>query len=273
MKIDYFGPFLKDGCTIVGPEQNDVFLKDVFAFKASVKEQDFIETNTSVLNENSVMDFCLRLKEMIQKNRENFPVVIGGDHALSIGSVSASYEKDMALIWIDAHADSNTPETTISKRIHGMPVSILQGLGTSQLVSVCDGYLEKENILFFGLRSVDPLEKKLIEERHIKTISSDRVRKEGIENCISDAIEYLKYKRLYISLDLDSMDPTLVPGVSIPEPDGLYPKEVLQLLTALFDNCDVIGMDLVEYNHLLDENNRTVDVIREIKELIESRVL
>ena len=271
MKAEYFGAFIKNGCTVLGANEGYENLKTIYPFKECVFEKDFEEDHsTKVLNENSVSDFCMRLKKTIMENKEGFPVTIGGDHSLAIGSVSASYRENMGLIWIDAHGDSNTDEITISGRIHGMPVSILQGLGPKKCVEVCEGnYLKPENILFFGTHALDSLEEKLMHERNMRLVYMEEIREKGIEQCIQTVVDFFKDKELYVSCDIDSMDPKIAPGVSIPEEGGLFDCDVYQLLEALFTKCNVIGMDVVEYNPRTDLDNRTLQIERNLFNLIE----
>ncbi len=272
MKVDYFGAFVSKGGTVDGPQNNKKALGDLFDFKACVEQKDMEEEDDpKCLYLNSVTDFCLRLKQCIRENKEHFPVTIGGDHCLAIGSVSASYEEDMALIWIDAHGDSNTPETTVSGRIHGMPVSVLEHMGEKRLLEITEGKIQSGNILFFGLRSLDPLEEKLMEKQGVHEIRMSEIRKKGMKECVEKALKILDGKRLYISLDLDVLDPLEAPGVSIPEADGLHSEELYALLSALFENNEIIGMDLVEYNPLNDTDHKTKKIVRNIKEIIESR--
>ena len=269
--ISYIGAFIQSGCTVEGIKEGKIALAKVFPFSAIVEEEPKEEDHDNkLLYENTVTDFLWRLKKTIIDTNGDFKVIIGGDHSLGIGSVSANYEDDMMLIWVDAHGDFNSDKTTITGRIHGMPVATLAGHSSAKLLELCENnYLKPENIVYFGTRDLDPDEEKLMKECGVKVFGMRHIKENGADSAIKDVLSYVGNKRLYISLDLDSMDPKLVPGVSIPVVDGLSPEDVYCLLDALFNNVDIIGMDLVEYNPRFDRNDMTLEVIKDIKKLIE----
>jgi len=269
MSIKYIGAFIKGGCTITGADKGEKKLREIFDFSDVLYEVPQPETDDKkLLNLNTTADFCFRLNQILNKYPSDFKVTVGGDHALSIGSIPSSYQEDMALVWIDAHGDSNTDQTTISGRIHGMPVSVLQGLGSEKLTSICDGkYLKPENIVFYGIRSLDPLEEELIQQRKIKFITTEEI-KENRKKQIKQLISYIKDKPVYISFDLDSIDPKESAGVNTPVPQGIHTEDVCDLIEELFKQCKVVGMDIVEYNPLNDDGN-TYPIVLRVKNIIE----
>lgn len=272
MSITYYGSFNQLGCTVDGINKGEEKLKDVFDFKYSLYENLLDETGSKALYENTVCEYLNRLKQTIKNDDHGFPVVIGGDHSLGIASVSAAYKEGMHLIWIDAHGDHNTIETSISKRIHGMPVAVLEGLGDEKLNAICEGnFLNPDHIYYFGLRSLDEKEILLMQEKKVHMYPMSYINEVGADKAIDQVIQQLKGKKLYISFDLDCLDPEIAPGVSIPECCGLLKEDAYALLDKLFDNSDVLGMDLVEYNPTKDINDKTLNIVREIKSIIESK--
>ncbi|RNF38794.1 arginase [Planococcus salinus] len=198
----------------------------------------------------------------------NFPLVLGGDHSIAIGTlagISANHE-NLGVIWYDAHTDMNTSETSPSGNIHGMPLAASFGHGHEKLTQI-RGYAPKvkpENIVVIGARSVDPGERELIKERGIKVYSMHEIDKLGMNAVVEDAIRYLKEERntdaVHLSLDLDGIDPIYTPGVGTPVPGGISYRESHLAMEMLFDAGIITSAEFVEVNPILDEKNRTADV-------------
>lgn len=270
MAIKYIGAPIKEGCTIEGADQGIKVLNKMFDFAEIVevklqKESD----NKHLLYLNTVVDFLWRLKKTVMKYPDDFVVTVGGDHSLAIGSISACYQDNLGLIWVDSHGDSNTDKTTISGRIHGMPLSVLEGLGAKDLVDVCEkSFLDPKDIVLFGISSLDELEKELIEKQHIKVIYYQDIEKRGLQECLDEVVTYLADKKVYISYDLDGIDPLICTGVNTPVKVGLDEDDAYHVLDELFKRLSIVGMDLVEYNPLNDDGN-TIKIISRFKEIIE----
>lgn len=220
--------------------------------------------NTVTTTNNKVFEFS---NNIIQKDL--VPVLFGGDHSIAIGSISASsnnYE-NIGIIWIDSHSDIHNEKTTISKNIHGMPISYLLGNDDDRLSNI-GGFKPKifaENILFFGLRDIDPPEKEIIEELNIKSYYYDEIKERGIDICFKEGLEYLnKCDYWHLQFDFDSMDPNIFPAVSVPAEDGFNKEEVLYIFDALLDNEKIIAIDLVEYNKSFDENEKSLNFAKKI---------
>ena len=270
MAIKYIGAPIKEGCTIEGADQGIKVLKNEFAFSDIVEVKPKAETgNKHLLYLNTIVDFLWRLKKTVMKYPNDFVVTIGGDHSLAIGSISAHYQDNLGLIWVDSHGDSNTDEITISGRIHGMPLSVLEGLGAKELVDVCEhSFLKPQNIVLFGVSSLDKQEKELIERQHIKVVYYQDIEKRGLQECLDEVVAYLADKQVYLSYDLDSINPEVCTGVNTPVQVGIDEDDAYHILDELFRRLRIIGMDLVEYNPLNDNGN-TLKIISKFKKIIE----
>ncbi|MFC4559614.1 arginase [Virgibacillus kekensis] len=216
-------------------------------------------------NLKQVADASLKLAEMVDQevSDKRFPLVLGGDHSIAIGSlagISKHYE-NLGVIWYDAHGDLNSAETSPSGNIHGMPLAVSLGIGHERLTNI-HGYSPKikpENIVIIGARSLDPGEKKLIKERGIQVYSMHEVDRMGMTNVISEAIEYLKERTdgVHLSLDLDGLDPDEAPGVGTPVIGGLSYRESHLAMEILQESAILTSAEFVEVNPILDEKNKT----------------
>ncbi|GAB4506914.1 MAG: arginase [Anaerolineales bacterium] len=196
----------------------------------------------------------------------NFPLVIGGDHSLSIGSVrGAARNKKIGVIWLDAHADFNTAETTPSGNIHGMSLAILCGLGDKSLVQLWDEpipVIDPKKIAIVGARDLDEGEKRNLHEAGAMVMGMEQIDRHGMVTCLEKAIERISrdVDGIYLSLDLDSLDPEHAPGVGTPVPAGLTQREAHLACEMISETGKLIGMDIVEVNPILDVQNRTASL-------------
>ena len=199
------------------------------------------------------------------------PLFIAGDHSAAMGSVSASasymweeHQEETGLIWIDAHPDINTDATTATGNIHGMPVAALLGLGTEKLTHFLTERtkLRPENVVMLGLRDIDPPEQVILDELHIRYYTYQQITEKGLDVCLKESIDYLSHlSAVHISFDIDSVDPTLLPGVSVPVPGGFTLPEVEQTFDALFTALPVISCDIVEFYVTHDKHDLTADFV------------
>jgi len=193
----------------------------------------------------------------------NFPLVIGGDHSLSIGSVrGAARNRKLGVIWIDAHADFNTAETTPSGNIHGMSLAILCGLGDKSLVQLWDEtipVIDPRSIAIIGARDLDTGEKANLRNAGAMVMSMEQVDRYGMVTVVEKAIEHVTRDTdgMYLSLDLDALDPRHAPGVGTPVPAGLTEREAHLACELIAETGKLIGMDVVEVNPILDVQNQT----------------
>lgn len=206
---------------------------------------------------------------------DHFPIVLGGDHSLSLGSVrGAAQEKRIGLIWVDAHADFNTHETTPSGNIHGMPLAALAGLGHEKLVGLGQKVpefgaryaVEPAHIVVVGARDLDRGEKENLRKLGIRVFSMHEVDSYGINTVMQQAIDIATRGTdgIYLSFDMDSIDPLYAPGVGTPVQGGLTYREAHLIAEMLAETRKLVGMDVVEVNPILDERNRTAELAVEI---------
>ena len=194
---------------------------------------------------------------------KNFPLVLGGDHSLSIGSVrGAARDKKIGVIWIDAHADFNTAETTPSGNIHGMSLAILAGQGDKSLVQLWDEnipVIDPSKIAIIGARDLDSGEKANLHKAGAMVMGMEQIDRYGMVSVIERAIERVSrdVDGIYLSLDMDALDPEHAPGVGTPVPAGLTQREAHLACELIAETNLLIGMDLVEVNPILDGQNKT----------------
>lgn len=217
-------------------------------------------------------------------NEKKFPLVISGDHSSAAGTIAGlkkAYPKHrIGVIWIDAHSDMHTPYTTPSGNVHGMPLAMAMGLDNkkkarNEVVDNTLDYWEKcknlfeikpkmnpEDLVFIGLRSSEAEEDALMQEYDVKKILVDEVREIGTANTVEETISYLSNcDSIYISLDVDSMDPDLTSyGTGTPVKDGLTPKEVIEIVSNLLKDERIKALELCEINPLLDNKNRMAEI-------------
>lgn len=193
----------------------------------------------------------------------NFPLTLGGDHSFSFGSIGgAARVKKLGVIWMDAHGDFNTTETTPSGNIHGMPLAALCGYGDARLVNLAGNLprsIDPKNVVVLGARDLDVGERALLQEAGVTVIATEQVDRVGMYAAVQRAIEVAARDTdgIYLSLDLDSLDPMFAPGVGTPVPGGLTYREAHLACELLAESGKLVAMDLVEVNPILDEHNRT----------------
>jgi len=208
-----------------------------------------------------------------------FPLVLGGDHSLSVGSIrGAAKNRKLGVIWIDAHADFNTAETTPSGNIHGMPLAALCGLGDPSLVSLWDEtppVVDPKRVAVIGARQLDPGEKDNLRSAGVLVQSMEQIDRIGMQAALEKAIERVSNDAdgIYISFDMDALDPGIAPGVGTPVPGGLTYREAHLVGEVVAETGKLIGMDLVEVNPILDLQNQTALLAVEfIRSALGSRV-
>lgn len=238
---------------------------DILVKKETVTSQ----LGTNLKNLKEVIEVCTKLSIKVQEVLEDgrFPLVLGGDHSIAIGTLAGltTKYKNLGVIWYDAHADINTPETSPSGNIHGMPLAVSLGLGDDRLVQI-GGFAPKikpENIVIIGARSVDPGERELIKKLGIKVYSMHEIDRLGMTKVIEDTISYLNDRQVdgvHLSLDLDGIDPLYTPGVGTPVPGGITYRESHLAMEMLEEKDFITSAEFVEVNPILDERNKTADV-------------
>lgn len=209
---------------------------------------------------------------------EEFAVFLGGDHSISIGSIAAAaQEQAVGVIWIDAHADFNTPATSPSGNIHGMPVAVLIGEGPEELIHVGapQAKLHPTQIVQIGIRDLDPGERERLAHSGVSVFTMRHVDEMGMAAVARQALDKLRHlSRIHVSLDMDSLDPDEAPGVGTPVPGGLSYREAHLLMEILGDSGRVQSLDIVEINPILDTMNKTAELAVELAaSLLGQRIL
>ncbi|MCS6844799.1 MAG: arginase [Caldilineales bacterium] len=206
------------------------------------------------------------------------PIFLGGDHSIAIGTVAGTATAGpLGLIWIDAHGDFNTPETSPSGNIHGMPVATLLGLGCEALVNL--GHpgpkLKPQEVAMIGVRDLDPEEREHLAVSGVHVYTMRDIDELGMATVARRALSHLNHlSRLHVSLDMDALDPSVAPGVGTPVPGGLTYREAHLLMEILAESRRVASIDVVEINPILDDRNRTAEVaVKLVASLLGQRIL
>jgi arginase len=219
-----------------------------------------------------IADACARLADRVEAHMDAgaFPVVLGGDHSVAIGTISGMarhYRKrglDLGVIWVDAHTDMNTPDSSPSGNIHGMPLAVLLGHGPPELVGIAGDRpaLKGEYVAVIGARSVDEGEREMVRKTGVRVYSMSELDDRGTAPCVREAIEIAGRASagIHLSFDLDGVDPEHAPGVGTPVPGGLSLRESHLVCEKLAQTRRLVGMELVELNPVLDTGNRTGDL-------------
>ena len=195
------------------------------------------------------------------------PLVLGGDHSLAIGSVTGTssfyrkQRKKIGLIWLDAHTDMNTPETSPSGNVHGMPLAAVLGKGPRALMDI-EGFSPKvhvENTIVVGVRSIDPGELANIKKSGLRVVTMKELDMRGMRSVMEEALERAGKGTagFHCSFDLDVVDPQVAPGVGTPEPGGITYRESHLSMEMIADSGKLLSFDCVEINPILDGGNKT----------------
>lgn len=221
--------------------------------------------NPKLKNLQDVLRFNTKLASTVSRTVKAgaFPLVLGGDHSIAIGTVAglADHYRNMGLIWFDAHADLNTAETSPSGNIHGMPLAVCLGIGERSLVAV-NGFAPKikpEYTVIIGARQLDDGEKELIRKLGIACYTMHDIDRLGMARIMEEALQIVETGTdgLHISFDVDCLDPSVAPGTGTPVPGGLSYREAHLALELLYESGLVQSAEFVEVNPALDINNRT----------------
>lgn len=200
----------------------------------------------------------------------HFPLVLGGDHSVAIGSIhGAARQRKLGVLWVDAHADFNTPETTPSGNIHGMPLAALCGLGDPRLTSLWGQSapaLNPQRVAVIGARDLDPGEKRNLKEAGVLVMGMEQIDRLGMVRAVEKAIERISrdVDGIFLSFDMDSLDPRHAPGVGTPVPGGLTYREAHLVCELVAETGKLVGLDLVEVNPILDVQNTTAALAVEL---------
>jgi arginase len=217
--------------------------------------------------------FNLQLAKSVQQAEGQglFPVVVGGDHTNAVGTWNG-IRKPFGLLWIDAHMDAHTMETSPSHAYHGMPVAALLGYGIRELAQLCSPtpVLHPNHLALIGIRSFEAGEDALLKKLNVKVYSMEEVRRRGVQEVLSEAIQHVTQKvhRFGVSLDLDVFSPEEAPGVGSPEPEGMQAKELLPELERIGKDPNLVAFEMVEFNPKKDRAHKTRELAFQILQAI-----
>ena len=212
---------------------------------------------------------CTRIATRVENaiGQDKFPLVLGGDHSIAVGTVSGiaqhhrQREQKVGLIWVDAHADMNTPASSPSGTVHGMPLACCMGIGPAELTSIYGWApkVEPRNVAIIGLRSVDPEEKANITKTGVRAFTMRDVDERGLRAVMQEALEVANdgTAGFHLSFDMDSVDPDEAPGVGTPVRGGITYREAHLAMEMICDCDSMLGLEVVEVNPVIDQANRT----------------
>jgi len=219
---------------------------------------------------------CTHLAELVQKQMAagRCPLILGGDHSLAVGTVAGVSRhlrergEKLGMIWIDAHTDMNTPATSPSGNIHGMPLACCIGLGPKELTDIL-GYSPKvapENVALVGIRSVDDNERNNVQKSGVHAFTMRDIDERGMRWVIEESIRIAGAGTagIHVSLDMDAVDPREAPGVGTPVRGGITYREAHLAMEILSDSGRMTSMEVVEVNPVIDEVNRTAALAVEL---------
>jgi len=219
---------------------------------------------------------CERLGERVRDTlqRGRLPLVLGGDHSVAVGTMSGvahhfrSQGRTIGLIWLDAHADMNTPGSSPSGNVHGMPLAAIMGRGAAELVGIFGFHpkVSAANAAIVGLRDVDHMERTIVRDSGVRAFTMRDIDERGLRTVMEEAIRIAcnGTDGFHLSLDMDFVDPKDAPGVGTPVRGGATYREAHLAMEMICDSGKMISMEVVEVNPVIDESNRTADLAVEL---------
>jgi arginase len=219
---------------------------------------------------------CTKHAELVMKTLEagKTPIVLGGDHSVAAGTVAgiagfyAKQGQKIGLVWIDAHSDINTPDSSPSGNVHGMPLAAIMGLGPSELGNIMGPppKIAPENCVLVGIRDVDAIEKENIKRAGVEVFTMRDIDERGMRAVIEEALRMAGRGTAgyHVSLDMDWIDPEDAPGVGTPVRGGATYREAHLAMEIIADHARMLGFEIVEVNPVIDEHNRTAELAVEL---------
>jgi arginase len=216
-----------------------------------------------------IAETCTRLAEVVDEiaTAGTVPLVLGGDHSVAVGTISGMSKamrrrkQRLGVLWIDAHADMNTPQTSPSGNVHGMPLACVIGKGPRELTHIFDyaPKVDPKNVALVGIRDVDVLERPHVRKSGVRAFTMRDIDERGMRAVMEEAIQIAGAGTagLHVSLDMDSCDPEHAPGVGTPVRGGLSYREAHLAMEMIGDSERLVSMEVVEVNPVIDEANRT----------------
>jgi arginase len=234
------------------------------------EEMQYGEKRAKFLAE--ISDACRELSEAVEKTIAEgmLPIVLGGDHSIAVGTTTGvathfrKKEKQIGLLWLDAHGDMNTPDSSPSGNVHGMPLASIIGYGAAELVEM-GGFkpkLNPRNVAIIGARDLDSRERRIIKESGIHVFTMRDIDERGMREVMADALRFATDDTdgVAISLDLDFVDPEDAPGVGTPVRGGVTYREAHLAMEMIADSEAMVSLEVVEINPVIDEHNKTASL-------------
>ncbi len=229
-------------------------------FKRMCRVRPLFDFNGEAHNVKRVMRTNKRLLKVLvpAQQRGQTVVTVGGDHSVAIGTISSSLtvygEKNVAVVYVDAHTDINTEKTSLSGNIHGMPLASVMGL-CSPALTLCDKKLNGSNVFVVGARSIDSAEYGILQAQNVHVITAEEAKKQGIKSVAEQIVQSVQGKKVHISFDVDAIDGGEFASTGYVLPNGLGFSQITLFLQYVLQNADVVAVDCVEYNPRLDKTN------------------
>jgi arginase len=234
------------------------------------EEQHYGEKRAKYLDE--IAETCKGLADTVRRTLEEkiMPLVLGGDHSIAAGTVAgiaSFYQKDskrIGLVWLDAHGDMNTPDTSPSGNVHGMPLAAIIGHGAPELTDLAGAkpMVNPHNVALVGTRELDSKERRLIKETGVHVFTMREIDERGMRDVMTEALRFATDDTagVAVSLDMDCVDPTDAPGVGTPVRGGITYREAHLALEMIADSRALVSFELVEINPVIDEHNQTASL-------------
>jgi len=269
MRCEFIGAAIGQCAGIPGCEyapeslkkNNLLSFQNIFSYKGDGRDYDALESYLTSLG-----------KTVLACAEKSIPFVVGGDHSCAVGTWSGVHQhykeknQDIGLIWVDAHMDSHTPQTTLTGNVHGMPLATLMGYGDSRLCNLLGDSpkLRPENVILLGIRSYEEAEASLLQSLGVRIYFMEEVQERSIDVILREAFNNLSARvSVGLSIDVDAFDPQFAPGVGTPEPNGINLNAFIKALIAL-DHSKICGVEIAEYNPTLDKNNLTQEAMMKL---------
>lgn len=262
-----FGPetFRKNNIAgLIKEEGHEVFDKGDVKIPFAVQEEKFAcHKNLKYLNQ--IVEYNNNLAEAVYSslNEDSVPFVLGGDHSLGMGSIAGASKhfEEIAVIWIDAHGDINTEDTSPSGNIHGMPLAVSMNVGNPSLTNIYykGQKVKPENVYIIGARDIDLGEYELAERVKLNLYTMDIVREKGLDNVLKSIIYKINNSNVdgvHLSFDIDALDKSIVPGTGTAVSEGFSLNEGKLIFTELIEHVQITSMDFVELNPVIDDEDK-----------------
>jgi len=219
---------------------------------------------------------CTKHAELVLKTLEagKVPLSLGGDHSMAVGSVAGvaefhrKHDQRIGLIWIDAHTDINTPESSPSGNVHGMPLAAIMGLGPPELANIYNfsPKVKPENCVLVGVRDIDAIERENVHRAGIEVLTMRDIDERGMRTVMEEALRMAGRGTAgyHVSLDMDWIDPEDAPGVGTPVRGGATYREAHLAMEIIADHGRMLSFEIVEVNPVIDEHNQTADLAVEM---------